>query len=135
MSDLQNQYLLQLIENEKLKRDEILKEQSVRNQQEIVKKKKIDDEKLTLTNKEKLENEKKQKAQVTRNKLINEYFTTPKSEDDIDSRMVNQIIRHGNKAKDSITYRVNRNKNIYSQSQIDELREQSSKQWWEQTNY
>lgn len=135
MSDLQNQYLLQLIENEKLKRDEILKEQSVRNQQEIVKKKKLDDEKLTLTNKENLENEKKQKAQVTRNKLINEYFTTPKSEDDIDSRMVNQIIRHGNKAKDSITYRVNRNKNIYSQSQIDELREQSSKQWWDQTNY
>lgn len=135
MSDLQNQYLLQLIENEKLKRDEILKEQSDRNQQEIAKKKKLDDEKLTLTNKEKLEKDKKQKAQVTRNKLINEYFTTPKSENDIDSRMVNQIIRHGNKAKDSITYRVNRNKNIYSQSQIDELREQSSKQWWEQTNY
>jgi hypothetical protein len=126
--DLQNQYYKLAIENEKDRREKILKEQGEKNKLNLLAKKKTNDDKVLA--------EQKEKAQLIRSRLINDYlFKNTVKDDDIDGRMVRQIIRHGNKAKDSITYRVNRNRNINTQAQEDELKEQATKQWWGNGEY
>lgn len=86
--------------------------------------------------KKKALNDKKVEEARQRELLVNQYLNTSHmiEDDGIDGRMVRQLISHGRKSKDSITYKVNANKNqqLKNQAQRDELYEQSEKHWWEQ---
>jgi hypothetical protein len=136
LNNSQNLYLQQLLALEQAKMAQYEREQSERNRKE----KELQDKTIQA----KIQEDAKKKAQLDklaadkreRDALINGYLNTDQLIDDdgIDGRMTRQLISHGRKAKDSITYQRDSNKNqqLNNQAQRDELYEQSNLRWWDQ---
>lgn len=136
LNNSQNLYLQQLLALEQAKMAQYEKEQSERNRKEKELQDKATQVKIQDEAKKKAQSDKLAADKRERDALINGYLNTDQLIDDdgIDGRMTRQLISHGRKAKDSITYQRDSNKNqqLNNQAQRDELYEQSNLRWWDQ---